>query len=44
MNDKDNLNLKHGEFDDAETRRVSFSKSTDFKDDQEERDSKLLAV
>ena len=44
MNDKDNLNLKNGEFDDAETRRVSFSKSTDFKDDQEERDSKLLAV
>ena len=44
MNDKDNLDPKKGEFDDAETRRVSFSKSTDFKDDQEEKESKLFAV
>ena len=44
MNEKDNLDPKEGNFDNAETRRVSFSKSTDFKDDQEEKDSKFLVV
>ena len=41
MNDKDNLKPKEGNFDDAETRRVSFSKSIDFNDDQEEKESKF---
>ena len=41
MNDKDNLDPNEGNFNDAETRRVSFSKSTDFNDDQEEKDGKF---